>query len=215
MSKALAFSLFLIGCATASTAPAQTADSIVIKNTGSLKRVGPYAWLTLGDIDRDSVMKLIMGIQESEKQGLPVLLEINSGGGMSGAGFLLSKVLENSEVKIRCLVDGAAASMALEILWACDERVATPRSVFMFHQPKTSLEDKKFTPEDLLNEFEEISVFWRTLCLDAAYHTKLKYSTCMERTSGGKELYLDAQQALDYGLISEIVAPIKPLKPSP
>lgn len=209
---AAVFAFLLSGCAHQARAQGATpTQPTFLTNSGTLKRVGPYAFLHLESIDRDNTMAIIAGLQEAERQSLPVLLEIDSEGGGVPYGWLLAKVIERSEIKVRCMVDGNAFSMGLFFMAACDERVATARSNFMLHQPTVILDTRGF-PEKILNEYEELASIWRTLCRSTSSYSKIPYETCMEKTKGGAQWFLDAHQALELGLIDEIVKPIRPLK---
>lgn len=64
-----------------------------------------------------------------------ILIEIDTTGGSVDAGFKIAKAIEESDVAVTCVVDGAAISMGFYILQACPIRIMTDRSVLMVHEP--------------------------------------------------------------------------------
>jgi len=77
-------------------------------------------------------------LQEMVKEGnKEVTLVINSGGGIvdhhSYALINYLKFLPTIGVRVNCVVDGFAASMALAVYTACSHRFATPKSAILWH----------------------------------------------------------------------------------
>lgn len=192
-------------------AVAQEALNVAVKNQAGYPRVGPYLFMSLGHIDQDEAKRIITGLQKAEMLGRPVLLEIDSPGGSVEYGYLIARAIERVDVKVTCRVDYRAFSMAMYILPSCDERESTARGRLMAHQPVTALEFKG-TVNELYNEADDLAAMWRAFCVDMARHSRVPYQTWIEKTSGGKNWYIDAQEALDLGIIDRIVEPIRPTK---
>lgn len=73
----------------------------------------------------------------------PIDIAINSPGGSVTTGFLFVNTMEAVKakgVKLRCFVNGIAASMAFQILTHCDERYALSRSFLLWHRVRTGVE---------------------------------------------------------------------------
>lgn len=71
-----------------------------------------------------------------------VSVYINSNGGSVPVGNIVKKTLsrlKKSGVKIECVVDGKAMSMAFSTLEVCDRRIVQKDSNLMFHQPYIEL----------------------------------------------------------------------------
>lgn len=88
------------------------------------------------DVNQYSASTFIDYMDQINKAGAEaVVIEINSPGGRVDAGFEMSKVIENSQAKTVCVVDGDAVSMGYYILQSCDIRLMTKRSILMIHAP--------------------------------------------------------------------------------
>lgn len=72
----------------------------------------------------------------------PILLEINSGGGHSSAGFSIISAIENSETPIIGYVTGDCMSMATAVLASCHYRLSSEYARFMIHDVYSVSEGK-------------------------------------------------------------------------
>lgn len=91
----------------------------------------------------------------------PIDIAINSPGGSVVSGFLFVNTLEAIRAKgirLRCFVNGIAASMAFQILTHCDERYSLSRSFLLWHRVRTSLQGPITAPlaELLVSDLQSI-----------------------------------------------------------
>ncbi len=90
-----------------------------------------------GEIDFLAEFKFDAAIIDAEGVPGPQVITINSPGGDEAAGrriIALVKALHRAGHLVVCIVNGDAASMAFNLLTACDRRYATPTSKFLFHK---------------------------------------------------------------------------------
>lgn len=194
--------ILLVGCQAApkvviSERPALKSDSFRIDSPDKIH-------LFLGPITVPVALAVILAVDAAEKQKKAVLIEIDSPGGHVQAASLIIKKLERASVPVTCLVDGAALSSALLIIAACPKRQATERSRLMFHQPFLSGEIKDAHIADLIDMAKQLMALWVSLCHELASKTKLSAETWFEKTDG-KEFWMTAQDALQNGVIDEVV----------
>ena len=138
-----------------------------------------------------------------------LLLMISSTGGTLAAAFGAYNEIKSMPTEIHAINTGATDSSALMIFMTGKRRYACRASAFHFHQPTWTFEAKEDLPLSVLAD----AAWWLTT-----------YQTMMAETiSGGtnlsKEKVLEmmqvgttvtAQQALECGLVHEIVEPAIP-----
>lgn len=71
--------------------------------------------------------------------GKDVTLRINSGGGDVFAAVAISNVIKSYKGKVKCFIDGLAASAATIITCACDSVSIAKNALFMVHNPEVWL----------------------------------------------------------------------------
>lgn len=128
---------------------------------------------------------------------------INSPGGSVAVG---QKILDQLNLerlmgtKIICVVDGLAASMAFEILTTCDVRLATDRSILLFHAIRQHYEAVTLTASEarrLAKELDEADKPWRAANLKALGLTEEQYDFSAEHN-----LIWSADSLLDLGYLA-------------
>lgn len=78
----------------------------------------------------------------NDKSGEAVDIVLDSPGGSVFTGFQFVNAIEEVKghgVRVRCFVNGIAASMAFQILVHCDERYALSRSFLLWHGVRTGV----------------------------------------------------------------------------
>src|SRR3954451_2775439 len=163
----------------------------------------------IGDIEKDTARACIERLRElASENSKPITLFINSAGGNVTDGLAIHDVIRHiisRGIEIRIIVQGMAYSMGSIVLQAASDgqRFAVPHSWIIIHEPA------KWAG-------------WQSTSAAAQHLERLKqmqdqiYRILSSRS--GKPLrqiikdtkrnyfYLDAQKALDYGLIDAIVA---------
>ena len=134
--------------------------------------------------------------------GEEFVLEINSGGGSVYAGFEMYSILRGAKVSTRAEVQSLAGSAASVVLAAVDTAAASPVGQVMIHLPSTYTEGNQIVHRESVQMLEAV-----TGSIIAAYEAKCRGKTSRDalRRMMDRETFLTAQEALDAGLIDEII----------
>ena len=198
--------------------PAAGADTIAAAADGGLPRpaaheggVDPLARravrsrvLYLGqEIDDEEMNRVIAELLFLDAEEVAnQYLYINSPGGSVIAGLALYDVMQHVGSPVITANIGMAASMASFILGAGvrGKRVALPNSRVMIHQPMGGSEGQA---EDVRVEAEQIMKIKNTLVTMYAQMTGQTRERVIQDL--GRDNYMSAQAALEYGLIDKII----------
>ena len=161
--------------------------------------------ILLGDEVNDVTASLIVAqmlFLESEDPSKDIFLYINSPGGSVSAGMAIYDTMNYVKCPVSTICMGMAASMGAFLLTAGEKgkRFALPNAEIMIHQPLGGAQ----------GQATEIEI--------AAKHilrTKEKLNTILAKQTGQpydkivldteRDNYMSAQEALEYGLIDQIV----------
>ncbi len=139
-------------------------------------------------------------------EGEDFVLEINSGGGSVYAGFEMYTLLRSAKCTTRAEVQSLAASV---VLAGVDVAAASPVGQVMIHLPSTLTEGNQIVHKESVQMLEAV-----TGSIITAYEKKCRGKTSRDalRRMMDKETFLTAQEALDAGLIDEIMGePANPM----
>ena len=141
-------------------------------------------------------------IMEQRDPERPIRVLINSPGGSADSGFAIYDLLRFVRPPIVTIVNGLCASAAILIQLATekDKRFSTPQSRFLIHQPSTqgfgTASDLDITAREVIK-------------LRERYNAIISEQTGqdVERVlqDAKRDFWLNAKEALDYGLISKVV----------
>lgn len=142
---------------------------------------------------------LLLEAEDAEK---PILVLIDSPGGDVDAGFAIYDMIRFVSPKVYLLGIGLVASAAALILLtgAKGERVGLPNSRYLIHQPLTGLQG---VATDLEIHAKEIEKTKEKLNLIMAEAIGKPIETIQKDTD--RDYWMNATEALKYGLISRIV----------
>ena len=129
-----------------------------------------------------------------------IVMYINSPGGDVISGFAIYDTMQHIKTKIKTVAIGQASSMASILLAAGDVRVALPHAEILIHQPRGGMEGKA---EDIKVTAKLFQKYYIDSARVIAKHTKQPYRKVYKDM--GTEYYMDAQEALKYGIIDAIV----------
>ena len=127
---------------------------------------------------------------------------INSPGGSADAGFAIYDLLRFVKPPVITVVNGLCASAGILIHLAADKkrRFCLPESRFMIHQPSTmgrgTASDLDITAKEILKLRDR----YNRIIGDACNKTVEQVTE-----SARRDFWLDAGQALEYGLVGKIV----------
>ena len=164
----------------------------------------------LGTPINDTVANFLIGqllyLMKSDRNR-DVHLYINSPGGSISAGLAIYDTMQYVSCPIETVCIGSAASMAAILLaaGAPGKRFALPNSRIMIHQPWGGVEG---TAADIEIQAEEILENREILNRILASHTGRTVDQIEIDTDRDK--YLSANEAREYGLLDEVMEPLKP-----
>lgn len=140
-----------------------------------------------------------------------IQLFINSPGGVITAGLAIYDTLQYIHANVSTICIGQAASMATILLTAGTKgkRLALPNSRIHMHQPLGAAQgqasDVKIHAEELLKARERINKL-------LVHHTGQSLERIEKDTD--RDFFMSAQEALEYGLIDEIIGSRKAEPPA-
>jgi ATP-dependent Clp protease protease subunit len=159
-----------------------------------------------GEIDDDVANTVVaqMLFLEMEDPDADIMLYINSPGGSVSAGLAIYDTMRYLKCEVSTLCIGMAASMGAFLLsaGAKGKRKALPNAEIMIHQPSGGASGMA---SDIAIHAEQILRIRRNLNEILAKNTG-KPLEIIERDVD-RDHFLTAQEAKEYGLIDEIIAP--------
>ena len=159
--------------------------------------------LLSGEIDKDSADRLIKDLLVLEGEGIdPVTIFINSPGGDVDAGFAIYDMVRFVSCPVTMVGMGLVASAASLILLAvpAERRVGLPNSSYLIHQPLSQMKGNATEIEIHAMQMEKMKGKLNRIISEA---TGMPLETVTSDTD--RDHWLDADEALKYGLISRIV----------
>lgn len=138
---------------------------------------------------------------ESENPEKEIHLYINSPGGVVTAGLAIYDTMQFITSPVSTVCMGQAASMGAVLLAAGAEgkRYCLPHARVMIHQPLGGFQGQA---SDILIHAEETQKVKKTLNEILAKHTKQPFEKVVKDTD--RDYFLNAQQAVEYGLVDRI-----------
>ena len=209
----------LAGCQTVAEAgpPAKSGDEELLKlllGPAPVKLKTDYdpdAPFKVGRVDFDqpvndqSVDGLIDLLGQAATIGMDsVVVVIDTPGGSVYAGRRLSKVIEESPVKVYCLVDGEADSMGIYLLQSCQSRLMTKRSMLMAHDPSVRGGGGQST--ELGNMALRMKTMAEAMAVHICHRSTLTFAECRERFDHGKEWWIGWEEAKSVSMVDLVSA---------
>jgi ATP-dependent Clp protease protease subunit len=137
----------------------------------------------------------------------PVALYINSPGGSVDSGFAIYDTMQTLACPVATICVGLAASMGQFLLCAGTpgRRYAHRHSRILMHQPHGAVQG---VATDIAIQAEQFAYMRRTMAQRLAVHTSQPVERVIEDMDRDK--WFTAQEALDYGMVDEVVdGPLK------
>ena len=150
----------------------------------------------------DAIAKQLL-ILDSEDEKAPIYMYIDSPGGDVDAGFAIYDVIRFIKAPVYLIGMGLIASAATLILVAVpkERRIGLPNSRYLIHQPLGQMRGVAIDIEIYAKDMEKIRAKLNKLIADAT-GTPLEQVT----KDTDRDYWLDADEAVKYGLISKIVS---------
>lgn len=160
--------------------------------------------LLSGEINKDlaeSFNKQLLLLEADSSK--PVYVYIDSPGGDVSAGFAIYDMIRFVSCPVVLIGNGLIASAAALILLAvpAERRVGFPNSEYLIHQPLSGM---KGTASDILIHAENLSKTKSKINKIISDATGKKLSQVQKDTD--RDYWLNAEEALEYGLISKIIS---------
>jgi ATP-dependent Clp protease, protease subunit len=144
---------------------------------------------------------LYLDAQDSEKD---IHLYINSPGGMAYAGMAIYDVMQHTkcEVSTTCVGMGMSAAAMILAGGATGKRMALPNAKIMIHQGSAGA---RGAPSDMEIHLREVLATTKRMAQIISHHSGRPLEQ-VERDID-RDYYMTAQEALEYGIIDEVIAP--------
>lgn len=165
-------------------------------------------------VNNASVKDIIMGILEANRQDAekeeedpdfvrkPINLIVNTFGGSVYDGFGLVAAIDSSQTPVHTYLYGKAMSMGLIIFASGHYRYAHPLGTLMYHGVSTGVQGKIEDIEMSITQSKRLNeAYDKYLLAVSDIPKKLIDQIKADRT----ELYLFALEAIEYGLVDEIL----------
>lgn len=157
-----------------------------------------------GEISNESMMDLVYTIQEMDNdtrsKRIPIELHINSPGGDFQACLFIYGVIRRCVRPIHTYIDGLAGSAATILALTGQKRFMSKHSNILIHQIRSGFYGKWNDLKDEKQNVECLMDSMASIYLERTKMTKKSLNNIIHR-----ELYLKAEEALDYGFIHEII----------
>ncbi len=159
------------------------------------------------ELAEDITAKLLVLDAEDAKASIDIY--INSPGGSVDAGFAIYDMMRFITAPVRCICTGLTASAAVVILLAAPKknRLSLPNARILIHQPSGGASG---SVADIQIEANEILKIRRHINALIAKETGQPLEKVEQDTR--RNYWLSAEESLEYGLISKVIATRKELK---
>jgi ATP-dependent Clp protease protease subunit len=156
------------------------------------------------EINRDTANLIVAQLLflQSEDSKKPIQMYINSPGGEISAGMAIIDTMHFLKPEIHTTCIGTAASMGAVILsqGAKGKRFCLPNSEVMIHQPSGGVEGQA---SDIVITAEHIIKLKKKLYKMMADRSNKTFAQVEK--DGDRDHWMDAKEALEYGIIDEII----------
>ena len=153
----------------------------------------------ISDITSQSVIAQLLYL-ESVDNTKPIYIYINSPGGSVTSGFAIYDVMNYIKSSVHTIGMGICASLGAFLLSCGDKRYALENTKVMIHQPLGKTEGQA---SDMMIVANEIIKTKKRLNEILASNTKQSIEKIEQDTE--RDYYMSASEALEYGIIDEII----------
>lgn len=157
-----------------------------------------------GEINKDLADKIVrqLLVLEADDNEKTIYMYIDSPGGDVDAGFAIFDMIRFIKAPVVLVGMGLIASAAALILLSVDKknRVALPNSRYLIHQPSSGMRGVATDIEIHAKEMEKTKAILNQIVAEQTGKSVEQVTQDTER-----DYWLDAKEAVEYGLVSKIV----------
>lgn len=157
-----------------------------------------------GEINKDLADKIVrqLLVLEADDNEKTIYMYIDSPGGDVDAGFAIFDMIRFIKAPVVLVGMGLIASAAALILLSVDKenRVALPNSRYLIHQPSSGMRGVATDIEIHAKEMEKTKAILNQIIAEQTGKSVEQVTQDTER-----DYWLDAKEAVEYGLVSKIV----------
>ncbi len=181
----------------------------------TVESIGNHVYF-YSDVDTDRCLDLIRQVRDIDNMlrhervsrelpnghdDVPIWLHINSGGGDGFTGRAVADQFQRIQSPIYTVVEGYCASAATFISMAGKRRYILPSSFMLIHQA-SAWKFGSYTYTELKDEMKLFEMFMAEVTAFYAQHSKLTEAQLKDMLE--HDFWMNAEQALEYGLVDEI-----------
>lgn len=159
-----------------------------------------------GEITEEMSIEFVSSVLELAQETDPITILINSDGGCLYSSFAIHDIIKSLDNKIITIGIGKVMSAAVFLLASGDERKIMPNTTLMLHEPSLSnfnvSNDVKVG--DMGREYEHLKGLKSQMYKMLAKYTNKSLKQITEDLEG-KDFYLTAKEAKEYGIIDSII----------
>jgi ATP-dependent Clp protease protease subunit len=157
-----------------------------------------------GEINKElseSVIKQLL-LMEGDDAEKPVKLFIDSPGGDADAGYAIFDMIRFVKPPVIAIGMGLVASAAAIVCLACpkERRIGLPNSHYLIHQPLSGIRGVATDIEIHARELDKLREKINHMIAEQTGQSFERVSHDTER-----DYWMDAQEAIDYGMLSKVV----------
>ena len=166
----------------------------------TVKSVGNEIYF-YGEVNEQSALELNTLLRKMERQCFDhLVLYIHSTGGDAYAAFSVMDHIDALKIPVNTVVDGLCCSAATLILLAGKKRLMKKHARLMIHQVSSATEASKHSDiKDEMKHLDGLMLQMKTIYLERTGISRKRLRDMMKR-----DIYIDVQQCLKYGIIDSI-----------
>lgn len=138
------------------------------------------------------------------EEAVAITVDINTPGGECVNGMSIYDAIKMCPVPVTGLVTGEASSMGCIILQACDERVLYPHALVMWHPGHTDISAPGSEAKAYIKWDEKLGDRMMEIVYERVREKQPNLTFSEFELATLRGIYLNAQEAVDYGLADKI-----------
>lgn len=173
---------------------------LAVKNEGAVPQIFIQGFIGSSWFFEGNTDKGIKNILDSLGDQEEIEVVINSNGGDVFQGIAIGNLLKSNKAKVNVVINGLAASVASIIAMAGDTIKIYNNAQLMIHRASTYGEGNVDDFRTIADQLESIDK-----SVKASYKTRFNGTDEALQELLEKESFMDAETALSYGLVDEII----------